>query len=478
MSQLISVTATHKKAQSRLDYDEFAQTIAIDTDDISGVIRRDVTNTFSYFDINPVKDTENTAKNSSRYNLKVSDALATIASLSTNLALCTVSSRRGVATSYSAIFVVSRMSQYLETVTGLTSTRFWYIEDGDTLPVEYVVTNTIANIIAQTNSSSTIQVRNGLSISGGYVELGANPLIHNTDTDLDQYDLTHSSSYLTYTTLFKRSFNVDYLSIDNGAGQSVIKTADPTNGIVNQYIDTDNAFNAWYSLDLADGFAVKQNNGLSTDTLFRIWPLNPNGAVIESIPTYAYTPVAAGTDRLIGIKVTTGEFFNTGIDPASLAPLASPVFTGNPTAPTPASGDNDTSIATTAFVKDAIDKQPEVIQVAASDELTTLTIGTGKVTFRMPFAMTLTAIRASLTTAQVGDGGGGIFTVDVNDSGVTILSTKLTIDNGEKTSTTAATPPVISDTALADDAEITIDIDQIGDGTATGLKVTLIGSRT
>jgi len=33
------------------------------------------------------------------------------------------------------------------------------------------------------------------------------------------------------------------------------------------------------------------------------------------------------------------------------APKASPVFTGDPRAPTPASGDNDTSIATTAFVK-------------------------------------------------------------------------------------------------------------------------------
>lgn len=37
------------------------------------------------------------------------------------------------------------------------------------------------------------------------------------------------------------------------------------------------------------------------------------------------------------------------------APLASPAFTGNPTAPTPASGDNDTSLATTAFVKAAVD---------------------------------------------------------------------------------------------------------------------------
>lgn len=39
---------------------------------------------------------------------------------------------------------------------------------------------------------------------------------------------------------------------------------------------------------------------------------------------------------------------------AGKAPLASPAFTGNPTAPTPTSGDNDTSLATTAFVQDAI----------------------------------------------------------------------------------------------------------------------------
>jgi hypothetical protein len=36
------------------------------------------------------------------------------------------------------------------------------------------------------------------------------------------------------------------------------------------------------------------------------------------------------------------------------APLASPAFTGNPTAPTPSVGDNDTSIATTAFVTAAV----------------------------------------------------------------------------------------------------------------------------
>lgn len=112
------------------------------------------------------------------------------------------------------------------------------------------------------------------------------------------------------------------------------------------------------------------------------------------------------------------------------------------------------------------------IPIACSDETTALTAGTGKVTFRMPYAMTLAAVRASLTTAQT---SGGLLTVDINAAGVSILSTKLTLDNTEKTSTTAAAPAVISSASLADDAEITIDIDQIGDGTAKGLKVYLIG---
>lgn len=39
---------------------------------------------------------------------------------------------------------------------------------------------------------------------------------------------------------------------------------------------------------------------------------------------------------------------------ATYAPLASPTFTGNPTAPTATAGDNDTTIATTAFVTTAV----------------------------------------------------------------------------------------------------------------------------
>ena len=112
------------------------------------------------------------------------------------------------------------------------------------------------------------------------------------------------------------------------------------------------------------------------------------------------------------------------------------------------------------------------IIIACSDETTALTTGTAKATFRMPYAFTLTAVRASVTTAPTGS----VLTVDINEGGTTILSTKLTIDASDKTSTTAATPAVISDSALADDAEITIDIDGVGSTIAgSGLKVTLIG---
>lgn len=123
-------------------------------------------------------------------------------------------------------------------------------------------------------------------------------------------------------------------------------------------------------------------------------------------------------------------------------------------------------------------KQLESFVLACSDETTALTAGLAKVTFRMPYAFTVTAVYASLTTAQATNGAGGIFTVDINEGGTSILSTKLTIDNTEDDSDTATTPAVISDASLAHRAKITVDIDQIGDGTAKGLKVTLVGRRT
>ena len=115
----------------------------------------------------------------------------------------------------------------------------------------------------------------------------------------------------------------------------------------------------------------------------------------------------------------------------------------------------------------------EEIQLAASDETTDLVVGTDAVTFRMPYGMTLENLRASVTTASAG----ADIQVTVNQGGSAVASV-ITIEAGATTSTSATTQPVVSNANLIDDAQITVDITQIGSSTAgAGLKVTLIGKR-
>jgi hypothetical protein len=136
-------------------------------------------------------------------------------------------------------------------------------------------------------------------------------------------------------------------------------------------------------------------------------------------------------------------------------------------------GNSTTHIISQAAISSLLSNSKKTIGFACSDEISPLFSGSSKITFRMPHAMTLTNVRASLVTAQT---SGVTLTVDINKNNTSILSTKLTIDNNEKTSTTAAIPAVISTPLLEDDVEITVDIDQISlSTTAKGLKIWLIG---
>ena len=118
----------------------------------------------------------------------------------------------------------------------------------------------------------------------------------------------------------------------------------------------------------------------------------------------------------------------------------------------------------------------ETFIIACSDETTALTAATGKAEFQMPYAFTVTDVMMTLTTAGT---GGTLVTVDINEGGTTILSTKLTTDASEKTSRTAATAVVISDSSLANNGVITIDVDAVGSTIAgAGLKVYIIGYQT
>jgi len=123
-------------------------------------------------------------------------------------------------------------------------------------------------------------------------------------------------------------------------------------------------------------------------------------------------------------------------------------------------------------------KVRDVIWAAVSDETTDLTTGAAELTLYMPDAFTIDTsiedgVGCSVNTAPTGSA----ITVGINETGVSILSTDITIDATENTSKTAATAPVVSDTALASGSAIAFDIDGVGSTTAgQGLKCWIIGA--
>lgn len=166
------------------------------------------------------------------------------------------------------------------------------------------------------------------------------------------------------------------------------------------------------------------------------------------------------------------EVANNSAVTANTAKVSNATHTGDVT------GSTALTISSNVITKSMIQTsaKTEALIISASDETTALTAGAGKTEFQMPYAFTLTEVRATVTTAPTTNNG---FTVDINEGGVSILSTKLTIDATEKTSTTATTAAVISDTSLADSGVITVDIDALSTGaTEAGLKIYLIGYQT
>ncbi len=104
-----------------------------------------------------------------------------------------------------------------------------------------------------------------------------------------------------------------------------------------------------------------------------------------------------------------------------------------------------------------------------------LSAETGHIVFRAPYGFTLLGLRASVDTAPTAD-----MIIDVNESGATLLGTKLYIQSGSETSTDVylSTSPTgseytLTDYTIADDAEITVDIDSTTGG--QGLKLGIYG---
>jgi len=118
--------------------------------------------------------------------------------------------------------------------------------------------------------------------------------------------------------------------------------------------------------------------------------------------------------------------------------------------------------------------QSDTIQFAATDLTTDFTVATFDVVIPVPCGFYVTEVRANVKTAPTGSDA--IFDIKMN--GVTMLSTLLSIDATELTSTTATTPAVISVPTLIDDNILTINCTQIGSTIAgNGLTITINGYR-
>jgi hypothetical protein len=118
------------------------------------------------------------------------------------------------------------------------------------------------------------------------------------------------------------------------------------------------------------------------------------------------------------------------------------------------------------------------ISIPISDISNDIEVGTNKAFWIAPFDFYLTELpKLYVDTAPTGS----VFSVDIMDDGTSIFSTKLTVDAGENSSNTAATPAVFTNAAarkIIKGSKVRIDVLAVGSTIpGAGAMVTLIGQR-
>lgn len=131
----------------------------------------------------------------------------------------------------------------------------------------------------------------------------------------------------------------------------------------------------------------------------------------------------AGTPSAIVLTNASGTAasLTAGQSTAALGLKTATTTVSVSSAAAPTSGQRLTATSSTAATWQSA---PAEIVVACSDETTALTAGTAKVTFRMPYAMTLSSVRLNVNTAPTG----AAIVVDLKETGTTVFSTKPQID--------------------------------------------------
>ncbi|WP_165667409.1 phage tail protein [Metapseudomonas otitidis] len=138
-------------------------------------------------------------------------------------------------------------------------------------------------------------------------------------------------------------------------------------------------------------------------------------------------PIVVGTTALAFQDITNG-----------LARLASPAFTGNPTAPTPAQFDNDTSLATTAFVQRALGSLRTLGTTNISTTMTTAHMGG-----LYSFYGSATGQTVTLPDATSFPTGVSVWFVNQSSQAVTLAGNGSAVISGNKPGTFSAAAPTL-----------------------------------
>lgn len=162
-----------------------------------------------------------------------------------------------------------------------------------------------------------------------------------------------------------------------------------------------------------------------------VYQLEATDPVDGGVGAVSNKPLLNLADRTAYLKQHVDNLENGTTIPPTVAPLNSPAFTGSPTAPTPALGDNSTKISTTAFVQGTVNGI-STISVAGGSNVTLTAVQAGQGTLVFTGALTANiAVIVPNTAAkwEVSNQTTGAFTLTVK----TAAGTGILVAQGKNT---------------------------------------------
>jgi hypothetical protein len=314
--------------------------------------------------------------------------------------------------------------------------------------------NKIVNCLDPTLSQdvATKNYVDGLLGGSGISYSGAQPTIigellkfNSTDgSSVDKSKLVESA-----TNLNLGSLNITNVGSVDGVNISAFKTSYDSN--INQNVKT-TANPTFASITTPQINEAIPSNGTSINTFLL------NNSILHGSQTASGNlSLSSNTTTTRGQVISQDEL---NVSSNKIVNLATPTL--------------DTDATNKLYVDTLISAVPTqvydlIIPLTAEDGAVNST-GT-KAVFHMPRTMTITGLKASLRTNQT---SGTQIEIKVTNNGLDIISTAsaLTIQNG----TAFSNFPALQTTAITSNDRIVISVDTFGDGTAKGLKLTILGT--